>query len=266
MTGNAATAGMGRRDTVAVENPAAGGDFVIVCEHASKDIPAEFAGLGLDARALDSHIAWDPGALEVARRMAGLLDAPLVMQRVSRLLYDCNRSPDAPSAIPEVSETYRIPDNAGLTGPARAERAARFYAPFRAALGDCLDARLAQGRRPVMVTVHTFTPVYNGVRRNTGLGILHDSDRRFADAMLEAVRGCKGLIVHRNRPYGPKDGVTHTLATKAMPRGLLNVMLEIRSDLVSDDASRNEMGAWLADRARTALAWLRQKAGGHEIA
>lgn len=275
MTGEPATAGPGIRsgtpETVAVENPATGGDFLIVCEHASKEIPAEFGGLGLDRQARESHIAWDPGALGVARRMAQLLEAPLVAQRVSRLLYDCNRPPEAASAVPEVSEVYRIPGNTGLTPWARAERAERFYEPFRATLAGLLDARLAEGRPPVMITVHTFTPVYEGVRRATGLGVLHDADRRFADAMLADVSDRAGLVVHRNRPYGPKDGVTHTLATQAMPRGLLNVMLEIRNDLVADAASQREMGSWLAGHAKAALARLRDRqdehgAGGREIA
>ncbi|HUF88282.1 MAG TPA: N-formylglutamate amidohydrolase [Thermohalobaculum sp.] len=269
MTGDAATAGP-EAETVAVENPAAGGDFVIVCEHASNAVPPGFDGLGLDAGALASHIAWDPGALAVARRMALVLDAPLVAQRVSRLVYDCNRPPDAASAIPEVSEVYRVPGNTGLSIAARAGRAARFYAPFRDALAGCLDARLAGGRRPVLLTVHSFTPVYDGVRRDTGLGILHDRDRRFADALLDVVTGDaarrEGLVVHRNRPYGPRDGVTHTLAAQALPRGLLNAMIEIRNDLVADASSQRAMGDWLAGCARAALARLGHRAGGRAIA
>jgi len=258
MTGKAASAG----DVVAVENPDGEGGFVVVCEHASNAVPAEFAGLGLDRAALESHIAWDPGALGVARWLAGRLNAPLVAQRVSRLLYDCNRPPEAASAIPEGSEVYRGPGNEGLSAAARAERAARFYAPFRAALAGVLDARMATGRRPVLVTVHTFTPVYDGVRRDTQLGILHDRDRRFADALLDAVARRPGLVVHRNKPYGPKDGVTHTLATMALPRGLLNAMVEIRSDLVADEASQREMADWLADCAGAALERLGGRAGG----
>jgi predicted N-formylglutamate amidohydrolase len=261
--GDAIRLGSPSGETVAVEAPGAGGDFVVVCEHAAREIPAEFRGLGLSAAALESHIAWDPGALVVARRMTGLLDAPLVAQRVSRLLYDCNRPPEAASAVPETSEVYAVPGNTGLSAAARAERVARFYQPFRKALAETLDARLAEGRRPVVITVHTFTPVFEGVRRETEVGILHDSDRRFADAMLDEVSRRDGLVVHRNKPYGPKDGVTHTLATAAIPRGLLNVMLEIRSDLVADGGSQRETGTWLAGCARDALARLRDRAGGN---
>lgn len=262
MTESAAPAG----DVVAVENPDAGGDFVIVCEHASNAMPPEFEGLGLAPELRASHIAWDPGALEVARRIAGRLEAPLVAQRVSRLIYDCNRPPEAESAVPEVSEVYPIPGNAGLTAAERKARAARFYAPFRAALAGVLDARMGAGRRPVLLTVHTFTPVYDGVRRDTDIGILHDRDRRFADALIAEAARRDGRVVHRNKPYGPKDGVTHTLATMAMPRGLLNAMVEIRNDLVADAGSQREMADWLADCAEAALKRLGDRAGGRAIA
>ena len=263
MTDEAATAAPRGGDTVEVWNAAGAGDFVVVCEHASNAVPEEFAGLGLSADLLAGHIAWDPGALGVARRIAEILDAALVAQRVSRLLYDCNRPPEATSAVPEVSEIHAVPGNTGLTEEARAARAARFYEPFRATLASCLDARLAEGRPPVLLTVHTFTPVYKGVRRDTGIGILHDRDRRFADALLECVRRREGLAIHRNRPYGPKDGVTHTLAVQALPRGLLNAMIEIRNELVADDASQREMAAWLAG---CALAARERLAGGQTIA
>lgn len=242
-------------DTARVFNPAGAGDFLIVCEHASRFIPAEFGTLGLDAAALASHIAWDPGAIEVAHELSRLLDAALVMQGVSRLLYDCNRPPHEPSAIPAVSEIYRIPGNAGLSDAERRIRAERFYVPFRRTLSNLVDERTAAGRETVLVTVHSFTPIYHGRRREVEIGILHDSDPRLADAMLRAAAGGDGgHVVRRNEPYGPQDGVTHTLREHALPRGLANVMIEIRNDLIADEHGRQMMAAlvagWLAQARR----------------
>ena len=110
------------RGVVEVINPSGRGDFVLVCEHASNTVPAALNNLGLTGDVLDTHIAWDPGALRVARAMARLLDAPLVAPRVSRLVYDCNRPPDAPHAIPLRSEAVDIPGNAGLGEHERRER------------------------------------------------------------------------------------------------------------------------------------------------
>lgn len=234
-----------------VENATGGSPVVLVCEHSSNKVPAEYDNLGLDAAALSSHVAWDPGALAVAQEMSSLLDAPLVAQRVSRLLYDCNRPPESPSAVPERSEIYDIPGNGGLTVEARASRAARFYSPFRDLLAQTLSQRAATS--PVVVTIHTFTPVYHGARRVVEIGILHDTDARLADAMLSAAGSDNGLAVRRNDPYGPADGVTHTLREHALPGGLLNVMVEIRNDLVATSAEQTAMARRLTGWLATAL-------------
>lgn len=231
---------------VEVRNAAGSGPFLLVCEHASNVIPPEYGTLGLDPAARESHIAWDPGALAVADEMARLLDAPLVAARVSRLVYDCNRPPDSPSAMPTESEIYRIPGNTGLTDAARQARTEGVYVPFRAALAAAIDAHAARFGRPAIVTVHSFTPVWRGAARAVEIGILHDDDAGLADAMLRAAGDGDGLVVRRNEPYGPGDGVTHTLREHALPRGLPNVMIEIRNDLIRTPDDVRSMAARLA--------------------
>ena len=243
-----------RSGVVEVINPTGRGGFVLVCEHATNAIPDEFDRLGLRDDAIDSHIAWDPGALQVAREMAARLDAPLVAQRVSRLVYDCNRHPGAPDAIPSESELYQIPGNADLSQADRSARASRFYEPFRAALADLIDRTIHAGRRPVLLTVHSFTPVYAGVVRDTEIGILHDRDTRYADLLLESMQLRTDLLVRRNAPYGPEDGVTHTLREHAISHGLMNAMIEIRNDLIADRASQLAMAERLSKHAADALA------------
>jgi predicted N-formylglutamate amidohydrolase len=238
--------------TVDVLGPDASGPFLIVCEHASRYIPDAFGDLGLAGPALSSHVAWDPGALAVAEEMARLLDAPLVAQRVSRLIYDCNRPPDDASAVPVRSEIYDIPRNAGLTPAQLQERVARYYEPFKAVLTQAIDAQTVRSGPPALVTVHSFTPVYFGAHREVEIGILHDADSRLADAMLRAARNAS-FVVRRNEPYGPKDGVTHTLKEHALPRGLLNVMLEIRNDLIATAEAQREWAGRIAAWLKAAL-------------
>ncbi len=86
---------------------------LLVCEHASQRLPERIGSLGLSPDALSSHIAWDPGALAVCRLLSAALDATLVYQRFSRLVYDCNRPPEAESAMPQTSEIFAIPGNQG---------------------------------------------------------------------------------------------------------------------------------------------------------
>ncbi|MCR4266192.1 N-formylglutamate amidohydrolase [Nitratireductor sp. ZSWI3] len=235
---------------VAIERREGRSPVVLVCEHASRTIPLALGTLGAEPETLDSHAAWDIGALAVARGLSERLDAPLVFQRFSRLVYDCNRPPEAPDAIPETSEIHRVPGNRNLDAAMRQQRADALYHPFHAAIGALIETRLAAGSRPVLVTVHSFTPVYFGKMREGGLGILHDADRELGDAMLAAAEEIGLAGVRRNYPYGPADGVTHTLKRHGLARGIPNVMLEIRNDLISGPQGQAE---W-ADRVAGLLA------------
>jgi len=178
--------------------------------------------------------------MAVATHLSALLDARLVAGTVSRLVYDCNRPPEADDAMPAHSELFDIPGNANLDDTERAHRSQTIYAPFRAAL----EASLTQAPQPrALVTVHSFTPVYMGKPRAVELGILHDEDSRLADEMLRLAPRFMEMDVQRNAPYGPENGVTHTLRLHGIKNGILNVMLEIRNDLIATaDQQRNVAG------------------------
>ncbi|MBB3302224.1 putative N-formylglutamate amidohydrolase [Rhizobium sp. BK077] len=239
---------------VAIENAAGSGDIVIICEHASRAIPAKLGDLGLDAAALESHIAWDPGALELSRCLSASLDACLYVQRFSRLVYDCNRPPEAPSAMIEKSEIYDVPGNKNIAPTERQARVDEIYLPFRDGLSSLLSSRAAAGRHSVLVTVHSYTPVYFGKKRDVEIGILHDSDSRLADAMLsEAQSRHQEFLILRNQPYSPVDGVTHTLVEHAIARGLPNVMIEVRNDLLTDSQRLPQVAAYLSSLIEAAV-------------
>jgi len=219
-------------------NEGGGSPYVLICEHASNVLPKALGSLGLSASEQNRHIAWDLGAEQLSRRLSRLADAPLVLQRYSRLAYDCNRPPDAPDAIPEVSETTDIPGNRGLSPAERLARIREIYRPFHAAVADLLDRRAANAMRSLVVTIHSFTPAYKGVRRDVELGILHDHDTRLAERMMVHFADVDARF---NEPYGPKDGVLHTLNLHAAPRGLAHAMLEVRNDFLSDERGQD---AW----------------------
>ena len=208
--------------------------IVLVCEHASSYIPKSLGALGLAGRDLTSHIAWDPGAEAVSRTLSEILDATLVLQRYSRLIYDCNRPPDADSAIPAVSELTTIPGNENLSAADRQVRIDGIYEPFHATIAGVLKSKQRLGIQPAVVTIHSFTPTYKGIERPFELGVLHDQDSRLADAMLAAASSSTQFECRRNEPYGPQDGVLHTLNLHCQSDGLLNVMLEIRNDVIAN--------------------------------
>jgi len=224
---------------------------MLVCEHASNFIPPELHDLGLSPEVLRSHIAWDPGALPVAQAMSERLDAVLVASQVSRLVYDCNRPPHAIDAMPARSEIFDVPGNAGLDVLERDLRTQLVYEPFRAAVSSVLAARSAAPA--VLVTIHSFTPVYKGVRRDVELGILCDRDARLADEMLKLAPGLTSLDVRKNEPYGPVDGVTHTLIEHGLANSIPNVMIEIRNDLIVTAQQQSEMAGLLCELLSDAM-------------
>ncbi len=237
-------------ETVAdVLNAQAASPVVLVCEHASAFIPPSFQSLGVAEAALSSHVAWDPGALALAERMALHLDAVLVAAKTSRLVYDCNRPPDAPDAMPTRSEVVDVPGNVGLSPSQKADRVDTYYEPFRQTIAHVMNKRVD----PVLITIHSFTPVFHGHPREVEIGVLHDSDARLADALLSN-DSLSNLKVQRNAPYGPGDGVTHTLKEHALPGGHLNVMLEVRNDLIADAPSQATMADQLSAWVEQALA------------
>ncbi|WP_323764443.1 N-formylglutamate amidohydrolase [Marinovum sp.] len=241
----------GRQDscdaTVCVTNAAGAGGVVLLCEHAASAIPARYGDLGLRAEWRESHAAWDPGALALSHHLSQALDAPLVSGCVSRLVYDINRPPEAAAAMPVRSELVEIPGNANLTEAQREERIASVYRPFCEAVAALLDARAR-----AIVTVHSFTPVFFGKARPTEIGILHDADARLAEAML--AHAPTHRRVDRNMPYGPEDGVTHSLRLHALPRKLPNVMLEVRNDLLTTPEDIATLAEELLAMLRPALA------------
>jgi len=237
-------------ESFAVINASAGSGVVLVCEHASAAIPDALDNLGLAATDLLSHAVWDPGALAVAKGLARRLDAVLVAGSVSRLVVDLNRASDAPDVMPARTERIPVPGNAGLDAAAISERMARYHAPFH----DALDHVLNERQNPVLVTIHSFTPVWNGTSRDVEIGVLHDSDTRLADALLRLAPDHMPHEVQRNQPYGPGDGVTHTLCAHALPQGRANVMLEIRNDLIATPAQQAGMTETLARWIGAALA------------
>lgn len=249
-------------DVVEVVGIAAEGPALILCEHASNHIPTRYAGLGLSAADRQSHAAWDPGARTVALHLARALASPMVAARVSRLVYDCNRPPEAASAMPERSEVIEVPGNRNLNPAQRAERVAQVYEPFCAAVTRLIEARKAAGVSPALVTIHSFTPVWFGKPRGCEIGILHDDDTRLADAMLAEAHRLPHRVIRRNDPYGPEDGVTHSLKIHGMAQGLPNVMIEIRNDLLQDASAQAGMAEEVLTLLRPALITLEHPAKG----
>jgi len=213
-------------------------NFVIVVDHASPRIPRRLGDLGLPAAELKRHIAWDIGALGVATRVAAALDAPLIAQNYSRLVIDCNRDPAVATSIPIISELSEIPGNVNLNEREAAARRFEIFEPYHRRIRELLDERLAQRRPIILVAQHSMTHIYKGVRRDMHAAILYNRDRRFAGLMLEMLRREADLIIGDNEPYFVSDETDYTIPRHAEARGLPHVEIEIRQDLVTEEAGQ----------------------------
>src|SRR5580692_3082914 len=230
-----------------LEHNAAGrSPFLLTCDHYGRLIPRALGDLGLPESELTRHIAWDIGISGVAEALSKHLGAHLIAQRYSRLVIDCNRPPGAPSSIPRLSEATIIPRNEGLTREAAEARRRAVFDPYHRRIGEAIDARLRENIPTVLVSLHSFTPVYAGVARPWHIGTLYHRDTRLPGLLLEQLRREPDLVVGDNEPYAVSDATDYTIPVHGEKRGLMNTGIEIRQDLIAEPAGQREWADRLA--------------------
>jgi predicted N-formylglutamate amidohydrolase len=227
-------------------------NFLIVVDHASRRIPRRLGDLGLPASELERHIAWDIGSLAVAQQVALALDAPLVAQNYSRLVIDCNRDPDVATSIPKHSESIDIPGNIGLSDEEIIARRTEIFDPYHNHLRALLDERMAAARPTILVAQHSMTNIFKGVRREMHAAVLYNRDRRFAGRVLNMLRREADLLIGDNEPYFISDETDYTIPRHAEARGLPHVEIEIRQDLLLDEAGQSDWAQRISKALRDA--------------
>ena len=237
---------------------------LIVCDHASNAIPPGYETLGLKREALDRHIAYDIGAAEVTRPLAGLLGAPAVLSTYSRLIIDSNRGLDDPTLVMRFSDGAIVPGNAYIDPAEIARRVAQFWAPYRSEIAATIDAMASTGEPPALISIHSFTPVWRGLSRRWKVGLLWDRDGRIAKPLIEALIAESGFCaddVGDNEPY---DGALagDTIDAIATSRGLSNALIEIRQDLIAEKKNAVAWAERIARLLRPILADRRSRAPG----
>jgi predicted N-formylglutamate amidohydrolase len=231
------------------ERPHGRSNFVIVVDHASAYIPRRLNNLGVSPDELKRHIAWDIGALAVARRVSAALDAPLLAQNYSRLVIDCNRDPKVGTSICTVSEHTAIPGNVDLSPEEARSRRTEIFEPYHSRVRALLDERQKADRPTILIAQHSMTNVYKGNARSMHAAVLYNRDRRFAQLVLGELRREPGLVIGDNEPYFVSDETDYTIPVHGEARKLPHVEIEIRQDLIVGEAGQAE---W-ADRIARAL-------------
>ena len=228
-----------------VVNPGGSSPFLLTADHAGRLIPRALGDLGISASDMDRHIAWDIGIDAVTRKLAQALDATAVLQNYSRLVIDCNRQPNVPSAFPTVSEATRIPGNEGLDEAAKLSRRRAIFDPYHAEIGGLIKERAGQG--VIYVAMHSFTPVYLQIVRGMHVAVLYNRNPHASQLLAGLLRQETGLVVGENDPYQVTDETDYGVPVHAEGHGLEYLEIEIRQDLIEEARGQSE---WVERMAR----------------
>jgi predicted N-formylglutamate amidohydrolase len=206
--------------------------LVLSCEHAFNTIPKEYECLFVDVEeTLKSHRAYDPGALDVFKKLEVLADFSQV-QNISRLLVEVNRSKNHPHLFSEFSKN--------LSREEKTKIFKKHYFPYRDAVENKILAFIEEGEKVLHFSVHTFTPELNGHIRNTDIGLLYDPARAYEKEFSENFkRNLKNqdpdLKLRFNYPYlGKADGFT-TYLRNMFPENYMGIELEVNQKFVRNN-------------------------------
>lgn len=220
--------------------------LLLVCDHARNHLPPGYGTLGLPESQLARHIGYDIGVESVTRQLANSLQAPAILSGFSRLLIDPNRGRDDPTLIMRLSDGAVVPGNAYIDEEEREHRKKTYYDPYHTAISQTLDRMAKGGKTPVLLSVHSFTPNWRGTDRPWHVGVLWDRDARLPAPLIEAFKAEGDLVVGDNEPY-TGELEEDTLNKHGTQRGFAHALVEIRQDLISDEAGQN---AWAERLAR----------------
>lgn len=208
--------------------------MILLADHAMNKVPLQYANLGLPQTAFERHIGFDIGVENLTRRLAAILGIPAVMSCFSRLLIDPNRGEDDPTLIMKISDGAIIPANHPLSGDERQERLDRYHRPYHQAIaGTIAKVEEASGRAPLVLSLHSFTPIWKNFIRPWHAAVLWDTDYRAVRPLIEMLEEDPDLVVGDNEPY---DGALKgdTLYRHCMFKGIAHILLEVRQDLIAD--------------------------------
>lgn len=220
--------------------------LVLLADHARRDLPDEYGDLGLPPEEFERHIAYDIGVEAVTRRLATRLGVPAVLANFSRLLIDPNRGEDDPTLIRQLYDGTVVPGNYPMAPEERQRRIERYYRPYHDAISAMIASVAKASRRaPLIMAVHSFTPVMQGHVRPWHVGVLWDMDHRAAWPLIEMLSADPKMVVGDNEPY---DGALRgdTMFRHAIVKGYAHALIEIRQDLIADDAGAEAWAEVLA--------------------
>ena len=224
---------------------------MILCDHASNNIPPNFQNLGLDNKLLDSHIAYDIGAKEVSIHLSRILNCPLVMSDFSRLLIDPNRGVDDPTLVMKISDDKIIEGNKNIhnfrESIEKNKRIEDFYNTYHDKVSELIKQKIRNEQFPAIISIHSFTPFWKNKKRNIDLGILWDNDERLPNIFFDYFeKNHQKLVIGNNQPYSGRLK-NDSIYKHATANGLSNILIEIRQDLITNKSGQKHFAELLSE-------------------
>jgi predicted N-formylglutamate amidohydrolase len=247
MTSAIASSNEERTGQPALVNADGSSSIVLLCEHASNFIPRSWNNLGLSDEQLQTHHAWDAGADDMTLALSQLLDAPAILSGVSRLFLDYNRPARHPRQFPEKIDSIRVSGNCNLDDQEISEREKIAYFPFSCLVEQVLDKKCKSEKTPILVSVHTCEPEWEGHHRPWPVAIISEWDRRLAAPLVAQLKSIQEQPVGDNQPYDGRSDPGHTLARHATSRRIPNAALEMRKDVLQHAEGLNYWSGIVAD-------------------
>jgi predicted N-formylglutamate amidohydrolase len=241
---------------VGVRNGTLRSPFLLICDHAGNAVPKALNNLGLPRSELDRHIGIDIGILGVSEVLADVLAAPLVFQRYSRLVIECNRLYSSPDSIALISDGTMIPLNAEIDDIGRSMRIDEITVPYHNEITSHLDRRIAMNTPTILLSMHSFTPslLARPACRPWHVGLCYDADVRFTNHVLAAIEKMPDINVGRNEPYGVDMSKDYSIPVHAEARKIPYAEFEVRQDLIATAEGQKAWGERLATVVREAYA------------
>tara|TARA_B100000959_G_scaffold286464_1_gene365233 strand:+ start:23993 stop:24817 length:825 start_codon:yes stop_codon:yes gene_type:complete len=208
--------------------------LLLVCDHASERLPRSLGTMGLDSSQRKSHIAIDIGVGDLVESLAENLGLTAVLCQYSRLIVDCNRNLNDPTAFIETSDGIDVTGNHNLDNSERIKRIDEIYWPYHNAIESQIKRFVNQEIEPIIVAIHSFTPTFNGKTREWELGVLWDQDPVTANIFLRELRKT-GMKIGDNQPYSGKHPQDFTIDFHAETSQLQHVGIEVRQDLLKSE-------------------------------
>ncbi len=214
---------------------------ILSCEHAVDTIPAEFQHYFTEhAALLNSHRGIDFGAAAIARHLSQSLNCYLHSATISRLLIDYNRTLNQQGCFSEISNTFSDAQKQTLIES--------YYQPYRQHIIEQINTRIAEGYQVWHLSMHSFTPVMDGVVRQAEIGLLYDpqraSEKRLVQRWQRLLKSHdKHWRTRLNYPYkGTADGFTTTLRSEYAANDYLGIEIECNQALMQDMPNLARMG------------------------